>query len=222
MPAKPEKKTPEVYTVSDLEQLKVIADPLRLRLLELFCKNEMTTKQVAGELGEKPTRLYHHVDALERVGLIRLTRTKQNRGTVEKYYQSVAKTFRAEPALFSSDNADAEAAGDAIEEMTSGLLQRTGDEFRELVRFAQHSDVELEDESIVTFCEFNSSADDIKGFRERLLAFLAAESENPEGDSPVSERRRFRFSVMLFPLDYAEQQKKGRSTKTRSKKAPKP
>ena len=60
-------------------QMKVLADPLRIRILELFCQ-ERTTKQVAGILEQPPTRLYHHVSALERVGLIRLARTQPRRG----------------------------------------------------------------------------------------------------------------------------------------------
>ena len=31
-------ETPEVYTVSDLEQVKVMADPLRLRLLGISAR----------------------------------------------------------------------------------------------------------------------------------------------------------------------------------------
>ena len=58
-------------TLSDLDQVKVLADPLRIRILEEMCTAERTTKQVAQRLGEKPTKLYHHVEALERVGLIR-------------------------------------------------------------------------------------------------------------------------------------------------------
>ena len=57
-------------------------------------------KQVADFLGEKPTKLYHHVDALERVGLIALSRTRQNRGTVEKYYLAVARAFQADSSAF--------------------------------------------------------------------------------------------------------------------------
>ena len=55
------------YTLSNLEQVKILADPLRIRILEAFCE-ERTAKQVAEFLGEKPSKLYHHVDALERVG----------------------------------------------------------------------------------------------------------------------------------------------------------
>src|SRR5215510_13126289 len=119
-------------TLSDLEQVKVLADPLRLRILEQLCLAERTTKQVAQRLGEKPTKLYHHVEALERVGLIRLTRTRQNRGTVEKYYLAVARQFRADSRLFSTADGS-EAQGDALQTMISTVFDRTADEMRGLL-----------------------------------------------------------------------------------------
>jgi len=67
-----------------LEQVRALSHPLRLRLLELFKLQPRTAKQAAEVLGEPPTRLYHHVAALERAGLIRLRETRQNRGTTEK------------------------------------------------------------------------------------------------------------------------------------------
>ena len=71
-----------------LDQVRALAHPLRLRLLELFARGARTAKQAAQVLGEPPTRLYHHVAALERAGLIRLKETRQNRGTTEKYYEA--------------------------------------------------------------------------------------------------------------------------------------
>jgi DNA-binding transcriptional ArsR family regulator len=70
-------------------ELRALAHPLRLRLFELFAEAPRTTMQVAVVLGEPPTRLYHHVNALERAGLLRLRETRPNRGTIEKYYESV-------------------------------------------------------------------------------------------------------------------------------------
>lgn len=211
---KADPETPEVYTVSDLEQIKVMADPLRLQLLEHFCKKEMTTKQVAGELGEKPTRLYHHVDALERVGLIRLTRTQQNRGTVEKYYRAVAKMFVAEPALFSPGDGVEASNKNAIENLTTQLLDRTAEELRDVLRFAQNCEEEMEDEPLVTFAEVHAPADEVKEFQDRLMAFLqeqSAEYQNIEG--PQKGWRRFRLAIMLFPLDLEERQKKKKKKK---------
>src|SRR5262249_48403650 len=83
----------ELHTLRDLEQVKALADPLRFRVLEAFSQEALTTKQVAERLGEKPTRLYHHVETLERAGLIRLIETRKNRGTLEKYYRAVAGEF---------------------------------------------------------------------------------------------------------------------------------
>ena len=74
-----------------MDQMRALAHPLRLRLLELFAQEPRTAKQAAEVLGEPPTRLYHHVAALEKAGLIRLRETRQNRGTTEKYYEASAK-----------------------------------------------------------------------------------------------------------------------------------
>src|ERR1043165_3084993 len=75
--------------------LRALAHPLRLRMMELFAESPKTTKQVAELLGQPPTRLYHHVAALERAGLLVLEETRQNRGAVEKYYAGVAQRFGA-------------------------------------------------------------------------------------------------------------------------------
>src|SRR5437764_897549 len=78
-------------------ELRALAHPLRLRLLELFAEAPRTTKQVADLLGEPPTRLYHHVAALERAGLLRLTATRKNRGTTEKWFEAVSRTMGGVP-----------------------------------------------------------------------------------------------------------------------------
>lgn len=80
-------------TVERPEQIKALANPLRQRILELMIEAPITTKQVADRLGEKPTKLYHHVDTLEAAGLIKLVKTRRKRGTVEKYFEAVAERF---------------------------------------------------------------------------------------------------------------------------------
>jgi len=70
-------------------QLRALAHPLRLRVLELFAERPRTTMQVAEQLGQPPTRLYHHVNALQRAGLIRVRERRPNRGTVEKWFEVV-------------------------------------------------------------------------------------------------------------------------------------
>ena len=130
----------EVYTMTDLEQVKVLADPLRLRILENLCDGPRTTKQVAELLGEKPTRLYHHVDALERVGLIRLSETRQVRGTVEKYYKAVARLIHADPSVFSGTKGEQR---DTMVEVVSTFFERTALELGSLVEWSQANQTSL-------------------------------------------------------------------------------
>lgn len=81
------------------QQLRALAHPLRLRLLEAFALGRRTTMQVAAQMGEPPTRLYHHVNALERAGILKLVETRQVRGTTEKYFELASKrigTMRGE------------------------------------------------------------------------------------------------------------------------------
>ena len=79
-------------TVADL---RALAHPLRLRMMELFAESPKTTKQVAELLGQPPTRLYHHVAALERAGFLVLKERRQNRGAVEKWYSAVTQQIQA-------------------------------------------------------------------------------------------------------------------------------
>ena len=69
------------HVIRRLEQVRALAHPLRLRLFEAFARGPKTTKQAAELLGVAPTGLYHHAQALERAGLIRLKETRPNRGT---------------------------------------------------------------------------------------------------------------------------------------------
>jgi DNA-binding transcriptional ArsR family regulator len=76
-------------------ELRALAHPLRLRMMELFAEAPRTTLQVAELLGQPPTRLYHHVKALERAGLVRVRETRRVRGTVERWYEAPARLVSA-------------------------------------------------------------------------------------------------------------------------------
>ena len=78
-----------------LAQVRAMAHPLRLRLIELFAAGPLTAKQAALKLGQPPTRLYHHVATLERAGLLTLTRTRSVRGATEKYYEVSRDSLRS-------------------------------------------------------------------------------------------------------------------------------
>ena len=84
----------------------------------------MSTKQLANELGEPPTRLYHHVSALESAGLIALVETRPNRGTVEKYYRAMARRYQVDRRLLAPHD-DPEGVSRAAASLVSEALEET-------------------------------------------------------------------------------------------------
>jgi DNA-binding transcriptional ArsR family regulator len=91
---------PENYRLENLEQLRAVADNLRLRILEQLALQAMTVTQLAGVLGEVQAKLHYHVRELEKVGLLKLVETREKGGILEKYYRSVAKNIQAPGSLF--------------------------------------------------------------------------------------------------------------------------
>ncbi len=186
-------------TLSDLDQVRVLADPLRIRILEALGTAERTTKQVAERLGEKPTKLYHHVDALERVGLIRLARTRQNRGTMEKYYMAVARQFRADSRIFSTADAGSETKGDALQAVISTLFDRTADEMRGLI--AQNDGRQgIEEQGVLSHLEILGSAAQGRRIQTRLMKLLKSLEDDQKGVGKPGGRR-YRLTLAFYPLE---------------------
>lgn len=92
----------KTHYIKNLEQARLLTDPFKLKLLEQFAHQSRTTKQVADRMGEKAPRLYRHVDALAAAGLLELVEEKPKRGTVERYYRTVATRFEVQPQTISS------------------------------------------------------------------------------------------------------------------------
>jgi DNA-binding transcriptional ArsR family regulator len=108
---------PEQYRLETLEQLRAVADRLRLRILEQLALQAMTVTQLAAVLGEVPAKLHYHVRELEKVGLLKLVETREKGGILEKYYRSVAKTIQAPGTLFQG------VPPDEIEGMLTEVIQ---------------------------------------------------------------------------------------------------
>jgi DNA-binding transcriptional ArsR family regulator len=88
-------KIDDTYVISDLETLKVLSDPFRLDLLRMVAyANKVhelrTVKQLAEELELPPTKLYYHVNLLEKHGLITVAETQVVSGIIEKKYKVIA------------------------------------------------------------------------------------------------------------------------------------
>ncbi|GAB4309057.1 MAG: hypothetical protein Kow00117_02390 [Phototrophicales bacterium] len=93
------------FIINNLETLKVIADPLRLNIVE-YLAEPGTVKEVAEKIGKPPTKLYYHFNLLEKHGIIRMVDTRIVSGIVEKHYQATAHRYRLAHGLLSPTQVD--------------------------------------------------------------------------------------------------------------------
>ena len=95
--------------ISDVESLKALGDPVRLRILETMvtaADEAWTVKRLAAALGVGPTKLYHHINILEERDFIRVSGTRVVSGIIEKSYRLAQLSVRLDRALLSGSDAD--------------------------------------------------------------------------------------------------------------------
>jgi DNA-binding transcriptional ArsR family regulator len=186
------------YTVTELGQIRALADPLRLRILGELSGVPRTTKQVAERLGEKPTKLYHHVEALARVGLIRLTGTRPNRGTVERYYQAVAAMFQVAASALSPPAAGGEPPG--VEAMLTSILDTARAELLAHVRAAPTAS-RAADRPVVGRVLIRGPLRKLRAVRRRLLRLIEhLRPDEAEGAAKAGEAT-YALTVVLCPAE---------------------
>ena len=122
--------------LDDLDLLAQITHPTRSVIMRKM-KDPRTVAEVAADLGVPVTRLYHHVNKLEQLGLIRVVATRQVAAVTERRYQVVGRSFRVSPELLqSSDERELAAAFGSLFDVAKLSLQRwlesgSGHEFPE-------------------------------------------------------------------------------------------
>lgn len=178
----------ETYVVKRMEQAKLLTDPFKLRLIEEFGPAPATTKQVADKMGEKAPRLYRHVDALVDEGLLELIEEKPKRGTIERYYKTVAARFEVDPELFSPSSG----LGDDAMDIIRSIFRDTESDLVSLFRDIGENKPEPEDMPLVMKFAIHGTSDDIAGFRAKLDELIeeceeiSAGGEMAEGSSSYS------------------------------------
>jgi predicted ArsR family transcriptional regulator len=180
----------ETYKINDLEQMRLLTDPLKLQLLHAFAEDAKTTKQVASELGESVTKLYRHVDALHDAGLLVISGEKQKRGTIERTFRAVAERFEADQSLFADEMG--EEASSAIRDML-----RAGE--TEILNAIANADNESNQKAIVMRLRCKASPERIAELRDSLSEWCKSVQDNSEHSDEDAEE--FGGLIAFYPID---------------------
>ena len=178
--------------VSDVETLKALSDPLRLRIIEtMVARHEAawSVKELAAALDVPPTRLYHHIEMLAERDLIRAAEQRVVSGIIETRYRLAALSLRLDPRLVR--------AGGAGESAAREVLTAIFDEVRgDIVRiFANPNlgDEEL-DRPLVSRGVARLTPERARELRDRLMAIV----DEYDGVSEEPATKTYRTLIAMY------------------------
>lgn len=167
----------EQYEIENVEQLRAVADLLRLRIIDVLVKQPMTVTQLGDMLGEAPAKMHYHVRELEKVGLLKLVETREKGGILEKYYQPIARELSVNEALLSAPSDESTA-------MLRTLLGQISESF--LREFRRTVEQKSEKDAHIGLSRLFMTADEQERFWKHM-ADLSRPYETPRGNEGERE-----------------------------------
>ncbi|MCP3992637.1 MAG: winged helix-turn-helix transcriptional regulator [bacterium] len=89
----PDYVLPDSVSANTPEQLKALANPIRIRILDLVLERAATVSELAAALGRPKSSVAHHVETLLNTGLVQVVRTRRVRAIDERFYGRTGRTI---------------------------------------------------------------------------------------------------------------------------------
>ena len=89
----PDYEADDILVVSETEQLRALADDVRLRIVAILRERAATTTELAENVGLAKGTVAHHLKFLESAGLVKVVRTRRVRALTESFYGRVARLY---------------------------------------------------------------------------------------------------------------------------------
>lgn len=184
--------------IESIEALKVVFDPLRMRILEAFAAQPRTVKEVAEDLATSPHRLYYHVNMMEEHRLLIVTETRMVSGIQEKHYQVAARHFIIAPHLLMFGSGEGEQGlaillQSVLDETRRDILRSARREIIDLSRKSPHPDSMMLRRGLARMTPEQASQ-----FHKRMLALLD-EFTSIGGEEHTPHDHSYTLAVALYP-----------------------
>lgn len=190
--------------IDNVETLRVISNGLRGRILDRLRAEPLTVKQLAGELGLSPKKLYYHINLMEQHSLIRVVQTRLVSGILEKTYRATAYLFQFENPVFATAASESN-----IPPGISLLFDATRNQLDQSIEQGQvRLDAETPAQGLLLRWQLNQlSPERAAAFYERLAA-LVDEYMDSAPEPANSESQAYRLFLAFFPVRGHRQQTK--------------
>ena len=192
--------------LTELDAVKAIADPLRNQIIEVLSPEPMTVNQIAEKLGLAPSKLYYHVNMLEKHGFLKVVDTTVRGNIIEKHYWITAYDYDIEKGLLNFNVTTSDGQQNIIN-MFLTTLDTTREDFVRSIEaraFSLEHGAQPNPRNVVNHRAVCSIPDaHIDEFHGRLTALFEEFSDLDDPDA--DDTHPWAFTAVLYPSFYYDQ-----------------
>jgi DNA-binding transcriptional ArsR family regulator len=181
----------DIYFVETFEQLRVLSDPFRIKILYALDDGLKTSKMIADDFGLAPSKVRYHMKELERAGLVKIEKTEEKNGILQKFYGPVANVISLDRIL-PKLNGDLGDFADSFRENALLLLDQTKAVIRKTDASAFNTDALWFEKLYVTPKERKLLEQKMRELNELILSFRT--------DQPKDQAVKYQISMIAFPV----------------------
>ncbi len=179
--------------IDDLDLIAELTHPTRSALIHRL-RTPHSAAELAARLDVPVTRLYHHLNRLEELGIITVVATRRSGSKTERRYRNVAKGFRVDASVARDRSPEAVGAViGALFDITKHDMQR------ELTLGTLDPDA-LEDDAAFALLGLSLRSDQHAAFVRRLHEVIDEFTGMDAGNELDPDARRVRLLVAGFPI----------------------
>lgn len=187
----------EEFVVDDLDVLKAIAHNTRLDILQSL-KHPKTVKEIAQQLNIAATKLYYHVNLMEKHGLIQVVETNIVSGIIEKKYQVTARNYRLQDGLL-TEGAD---HSEEIDMVLGAIFNTTRTEIQRSIKAKQMGMTNEDKRGLLWHSGLQLTSAQFAGFYEQfeqLLKEIEAQSKQNKADDQTVGANHYGITIAFYP-----------------------
>ncbi|MBI3304254.1 MAG: helix-turn-helix transcriptional regulator [Deltaproteobacteria bacterium] len=198
----------DVVYIEEVNQAAVLLSSLRVDLLKQMAEPR-SCPELAEFVGETPQKVYYHVKALERAGLVKKVSERRVRGTVEGRYQAKGRSYWLSPGLVGRIGG----RGRAQDQFSLGFLLTLAEELQaDIGHLAEAETEEIPSLGLSAEIHLRDSGRRAAFLQELQHTFeVLARKYGARGPDEIAHRKGQSFRLVLACYPKSGSRRKGRS-----------
>ncbi|MBZ0286886.1 MAG: helix-turn-helix domain-containing protein [Anaerolineae bacterium] len=189
----------DVFYIQDVDQALALLKPARIDLLKRL-DEARTCPELADMLGDSAQKIYYHVKALEKAGLVEKVDEKRVRGVVEGYYRAKARSYWLAPQLVGQIGGERITRDQISLRTLLGLAAEIHDDIGHLAHSAEagHDVPSLSLSAHIHLPDSRRRAEFLQEV-QTIFQHLARKYGIPEDDVHIADEQGFRLVLVCYP-----------------------